>query len=109
MSKILDLWMMKVWISSKALPICSKIAKYSSILNQSIQREVCLCICNMEINLNSIGIGHGFDNEFGNDHIYYFKQDDFVGIGLIKHPNSEMECFVTWNGKLMGKNNWKLF
>jgi hypothetical protein len=32
----------------------------------------------------------------------YFEKGDFVGIGIIYHPNSKMECFATWNGQLLG-------
>jgi hypothetical protein len=42
-----------------------------------------------------------FENKIDND--YYFKNGDFVGIGLINQPNSEIECFATCNGKLLGK------
>ena len=33
----------------------------------------------------------------------YFKKWDVAGIGIIIHPNSKMECFLTANGKLQGK------
>ena len=33
----------------------------------------------------------------------YFKKGDIVGIGIIHHPNSKLECFATWNGELLGK------
>lgn len=32
-----------------------------------------------------------------------FKKRDFVGIGIVHQPNWKMECFVTLNGKLLGK------
>ena len=34
---------------------------------------------------------------------YYFEGGDFVGIGIILHPNAKIECFATCNGKLLGK------
>jgi hypothetical protein len=62
-------------------------------------------------NSNSIGIDQkqlmNIDGSFTklenkNDN-YNFKKGNFVGIGLIYQPNSKMECFATWNGKLLGK------
>jgi hypothetical protein len=35
---------------------------------------------------------------------YNFKKGDFIGIGIINQQNSEIDCFATWNGKLLGKN-----
>jgi len=40
----------------------------------------------------TIGNGNGF-----------FKKGDFAGLGIIRHPNSKMECFATLNGILLGK------
>jgi len=58
---------------------------------------------------NSIGIGikgaiaiDGSFKEFGNDN-GWFKKRNVIGIGLIQRPNTKMECFVTFNGKLLGK------
>jgi hypothetical protein len=58
---------------------------------------------------NSIGICYkdgifidGSFIEIGNDS-EEFKKGDSVGLGIIHHSNSKMECLVTWNGKLLGK------
>ena len=58
---------------------------------------------------NSIGIGikgaiaiDGSFKEFGNEN-EWFKKRNVIGMGLIQKPNSKMECFVTLNGKLLGK------
>ena len=39
------------------------------------------------------------------DDVYddFFVEGDFVGLGLIHRQNSKIECFVTCNGKLLGK------
>jgi len=41
---------------------------------------------------------------FGNADVLLRKYD-FVGIGIIQHPNSKMECFATLNDKFLGKIN----
>jgi hypothetical protein len=58
---------------------------------------------------NSIGIGRkggiwidGKWNTFGNVD-EDFNKGDYIGLGIIHQPNSKMECFATWNGKLLGK------
>jgi len=33
----------------------------------------------------------------------YFEKGDFAGLGLIRQPDSKMECFVSSNGKLISK------
>lgn len=43
----------------------------------------------------------GSDYEFGNDTGPY-KKGDFVGLGIINRSKSKIECFATWNGKLLG-------
>jgi len=32
-----------------------------------------------------------------------FKEGDFVGLGIIHQANCKLECFATYNGKLLGK------
>lgn len=32
----------------------------------------------------------------------YFEKWDIVGFGIIRHPNSKMECFGTWDGQFLG-------
>jgi len=57
---------------------------------------------------NSIGIWpkggmriDGKKTEFANDG--YFREGDFIGIGIIQQANTSLECFATCNGKLLGK------
>jgi hypothetical protein len=64
--------------------------------------------CNF--NSNSIGIDRKRRIHIDGSIIYFekiddynFKKGDFVGIGIINHPNSQIEYFATWNGKLLGK------
>ena len=60
------------------------------------------------VDSNSIGIDEKYGMQIDGNFIEfrnvqeYFKESDFVGLGIIHHPNSKMECFATWNGKLMG-------
>jgi len=49
-----------------------------------------------------ICIDEQFVNKFGNEG-GYFEKGDFAGIGIICKANSSLECFATWNGKLLGK------
>jgi hypothetical protein len=41
--------------------------------------------------------------KFENDGGWYFQKDDVIGIGIIHQPNSKLECFATFNGKLLGE------
>jgi len=42
--------------------------------------------------------------EYIND-VGFFMEGDFVGLGLIRQPNSKLECFATCNGEFLCKNN----
>jgi hypothetical protein len=59
---------------------------------------------------NSIGIWNNGDMHIDGEKIEFknsrgfFKEGDFLGIGIIHGPISKMECFVTSNGELLGKN-----
>jgi hypothetical protein len=39
-----------------------------------------------------------FNNDNGQ-----FENGDFIGIGITIQPNSQLKCFATSNGKLLGK------
>lgn len=61
--------------------------------------------------INSIGIwnksgiwieGNVFNFEHPNE---WFREGEVVGLGIVHQTDSKMECFATWNGDLLGKNN----
>lgn len=46
--------------------------------------------------------------EFANGHeLWCFNEWDFIGLGIIHHPNSKLECFATFDGKLLGNKIFK--
>lgn len=65
-------------------------------------------------NQNSFGISYHVAMRIDGKRVFekgeeeWFIQGDFIGIGVIYQPNSEMECFGTLNGTLLGKTIYKI-
>lgn len=56
--------------------------------------------------LNALSI-NGSKIELGKK-LFTKKKGDFLGVGIIHHPNLKMVCFATFSGQVMGKTICKI-